>query len=216
VQLSHHKAEGRNNWGKVKTTLEMVETARKRGLDVQLDQYPYTAFQTALSVQFLPAWANVGENEEILARLSDSSQRRAILDDSLEVHPDWDDLGQDSPWDSVEIGVCRSHRELQGRTIADLAREAHKRPMELVMDIIYQSKNFVSAINYAISEEDIEFVMRHPLTMIGSDAVGTAPRGKFAEDKVHPRSYGTFPRVLARYGGDYRSRCDQENDVHTR
>jgi len=67
------------------------------------------------------------------------------------------------------------------------------------MDIIYESKNFVSAINYAISEEDIEFVMRHPLTMIGSDAVGTAPRGKFAEDKVHPRSYGTFPRVLARY-----------------
>lgn len=199
VQLSHHKAEGRRNWGKVRQTLQMVEAARARGVDVQLDQYPYTAFQTALSVQFLPPWANVGDNETVLARLRDPTQRQVILEDIRANHADWDDLGPDSPWDSVVIGVCRSNRQLQGRTIGDLARQADRNPIELVLDIILAEKNFVSAVNFAISEEDIEHVMRHPLTMIGSDAVGTSPHGKMGEDRVHPRSYGTFPRVLGRY-----------------
>src|ERR1051326_3486637 len=136
VQLSHHKAEGKKNWGKVRSTVAMVESARKRGLDVQLDQYPYTAFQTAMSVQFLPDWANVGTNDDILARLSHSARPRAMLEDILASHPDWAELGQDSPWDSVEIGVCRSNREIQGRTIGELAREAVRNPVELVMDII--------------------------------------------------------------------------------
>lgn len=199
VQLSHHKAEGRRNWGKVHQTLRMVEEARARGLDVQLDQYPYTAFQTSMAVQFLPAWANVGDNEAVCARLSDPVQRQAILDDIRANHADWDDLGPDSPWNAVEIGAARTNRALQGRTIGDLAREAGKNPIELVLDIILEEKNFISAINFAINEEDIEFVMRHPLTMIGSDAVGTCPHGKMGKDRVHPRSYGTFPRVLGRY-----------------
>lgn len=199
VQLSHHKAEGRANWGKVHETLKIVEAARSRGLDVQLDQYPYTAFQTSVSVQFLPAWANSGDNDEVLARLANPDQRKTILADIRANHADWDDLGPDSHWESVEIGVCRSNRSLQGRTIAALARERGQNPIETVLDIILSEKNFVSAINFAINEEDIAFVMRHPLTMIGSDAVGTAPYGKMGEDRVHPRSYGTFPRVLGRY-----------------
>src|SRR5262249_206008 len=80
---SHHKGEGRGNWGKVRSTLEAVEAARRRGIDVQLDQYPYTAFQTAMSVQFLPAWANVGDNDAVLARLADADQRAAIIADIL-------------------------------------------------------------------------------------------------------------------------------------
>ena len=202
VQLSHHKAEGRRNWGKVHSTLNMVEEARGRGRDVQLDQYPYTAFQTSLAVQVLPAWANVGDNETILDRLKDAGTRKLVADDILANHGDWDDLGPDSPWDTVEIGVCRTDRSLQGRTIGSIAREAGKNPIEAVLDIILEQLNFVSAVNFAISEEDIATVMRHPLTMIGSDAVGTAPRGKMAEDKVHPRSYGTFPRVLGKYVRD--------------
>ena len=202
VQLSHHKAEGRRNWGKVNRTLKMVGDARNRGLDVQLDQYPYTAFQTSLAVQVLPAWANVGDNDTVLARLRDADTRRLIAEDILANHGDWDDLGPDSPWDTVEIGVCRTDRSLQGCTIGSLARNSGKGPIETVLDIILEQQNFVSAVNFAISEDDIATVMRHPLTMIGSDAVGTAPRGKMAEDKVHPRSYGTFPRVLGRYVRD--------------
>jgi N-acyl-D-amino-acid deacylase len=199
VQLSHHKAEGRRNWGKVRTTLQMVEEARARGLDVQLDQYPYTAFQTSMAVQFLPAWANSGDNDTVLGRLTDPEQRAAILADIRANHADWDEIDH---WESVRIGVCRVNRLLQGRTVADIAREQGRNPIETVLDIIVEERNFVSAINFAINEDDIAFVMRHPLTMIGSDAVGTCPRGKMGEDRVHPRSYGTFPRVLGRYVRD--------------
>src|SRR5204863_8088686 len=83
--------------------------------------------------------------------------------------------------------------------MAEIARERRANPIETVLDIIVAERNFISAINFAINEEDIEYVMRHPLTMIGSDAVGTCPRGKMGEDRVHPRSYGTFPRVLGRH-----------------
>lgn len=196
VQLSHHKAEGRRNWGKVHTTLRMVEEARARGLDVQLDQYPYPAFQTSLAVQFLPPWANVGDNDTVLARLSDPEQRAAVLADIRANHSDWEEMEH---WEGVRIGVCRTNRALQGRTIAEIARDRGEDPLVTVLDIIVEERNFVSAVNFAINEDDIRFVMSHPLTMIGSDAVGTCPRGKMGEDRVHPRSYGTFPRVLGRY-----------------
>ena len=199
VQLSHHKAEGPKNWGKVRTTLAMVEEARSRGMDVQLDQYPYTAFQTSMAVQFLPSWANVGDNDAILARLEDPEQRERIAGEMLAAHPDWADLGPDTPWERVRVSSCRIHREYQGRTIAELARERGTSPIQTVIQIILEERNFVSAVNFALCEEDVEFVMKHPLVMIGSDAVGTSPYGRTGEDRVHPRCYGTFPRVLGRY-----------------
>ncbi len=199
VQLSHHKAEGRQNWGKVRETIRMVEAARARGVDVQMDQYPYTAFQTSMAVQFLPAWANAGDNETVLARLADPEQRRLIMEDIRTNHSDWDDLGPGSVWRCVQIASSRRNRAIQGRTVAELAQEAGANPIEWVLDLILHERNFVSAINYAIDEEDIRFVMAHPYTMIGSDAVGTCPHGKMGEDKVHPRCYGTFTRVLGRY-----------------
>ena len=199
VQISHHKSEGRRNWGKVKTTLEMISKARSNGVDVQLDQYPYTAFQTSMSVQFLPTWANVGDNDAVLARLTSPETRQSILDDIRRNHPEWDDLGENSVWDGVEIAMARTHRRLQGRTIGELARQSGANPIEYALDLITEERNFISAINFAINEEDIALVLQYPCTMIGSDAVGASPEGKMGEDHVHPRCYGTFPRVLGRY-----------------
>jgi N-acyl-D-amino-acid deacylase len=152
-----------------------------------------------MAVQFLPEWANSGENSEILARIADPATRTTIVSDIRVNHADWDTLDEGSPWESVVIGVTRIDRSLAGRTLADIARERKTGAIETVLDIIASENNNVSAVNFAISEEDIATVMRHPLTMIGSDAVGTAPHGKLGEDRVHPRSYGTFPRVLGRY-----------------
>lgn len=199
VQLSHHKAEGPRNWGKVRTTLAMVEEARAHGLDVQVDQYPYTAFQTSMAVQFLPAWVNVGDNDTILARLADADQRSRIAAEMLETHPEWRESGSHSLWERVRVSSCRIHKEYQGRTIAELAAQRGSSPVETVLQIILEERNFVSAVNFALCEEDVEYVMKHPLVMIGSDAVGTSPYGRTGEDRVHPRCYGTFPRVLGRY-----------------
>ncbi|HZO89968.1 MAG TPA: D-aminoacylase [Chthonomonadaceae bacterium] len=199
LQLSHHKAEGRANWGKVKTTLGMVEAARARGLDVQLDQYPYTAFMTGLGIQTLPRWVLSGTTEETVARLLDPAQRAVILAEIRAAHPDWDDLSEASPWHNIQIGVSRGKPEIQGRTIAALAIEAGRNPIEYVLDLLAETGGYVSAVNFAIGEEDIVEVMRYPWTAIGSDGAGTHPGGPASEDKIHPRAYGTFPRVLGRY-----------------
>ncbi len=199
LQLSHHKAEGRPNWGKVQTTLGMVTAARARGLDVQLDQYPYTAFMTGLAIQTLPRWVLSGSNEETTARLLDPAQRAAIVAEMRAAHPEWDDLSAASPWNSIQIGVSRGRPEIQGRTLAELAAEAGRHPIDYVLDLLIETGGFVSAVNFAINETDIETVMRSPWTAIGSDGVGTHPDGKAGQDKIHPRAYGTFPRVLGRY-----------------
>lgn len=199
LQLSHHKCEGRHNWGKSEVTLQLVNEAAARGLDVQLDQYPYTAFMTALGVQTLPQWALQGSGEELAARLSDPAQRARILAETRRAHPDWDDLSDASPWHTMQIGVCRGRPEIQGKTIASLATEARQNPMDFVLDLLAETAGFVSAVNFAIGETDIARIMRHPRTMIGSDGVATHPTGTGGGDKIHPRAYGTFPRVLGRY-----------------
>jgi N-acyl-D-amino-acid deacylase len=199
VQLSHHKAEGRQNWGKVHETLKLVEAARARGVDIQMDQYPYTAFMTSMSIQFLPDWALEGDADDVGARLRDPGQRARVREAMLANRPDWADDAPGGVWGDVRIGASRDNPALQGRTIAELAAERGVSCVDTTLDLIASARNFISAVNFAISEEDIAVVMRHPWTMIGSDAVGTAPVGKMAEEKVHPRCYGTFPRVLGRY-----------------
>lgn len=199
LQLSHHKAEGRDNWGKVQITLQMVREARERGLDVQMDQYPYPAFMTALSIQTLPRYALQGSGEDLTARLTDPAQRAHIASDMRTMHRDWDDLGPDSPWRHLQIGVCRSQPDAQGRRISDLAREANQNPIEYVLDLLAETGGNVSAVNFAIGETDIADVLRFPLTMIGSDGSGTHPGGEANATNIHPRTYGTFPRVLSRY-----------------
>lgn len=199
LQLSHHKAEGRQNWGKVHTTLRMVEEARARGLDVQMDQYPYTAFMTALAIQVLPRAVLTSSNEQITERLRDPIQREAIAAEIRNLHPDWIETGVGSAWHNLQIGVCRGRPEIQGHTVAGLAADAGLHPIDFVLQLLAETDGYVSAVNFAIGEEDIAEVMRYSYTSIGSDGVGAHPGGAVGADRVHPRAYGTFPRVLGRY-----------------
>jgi len=200
VQLSHHKAEGMRNWGKVKTTLRMMEEARAKGMEVSCDQYPYTAFMTGLSVVTLPSWVHDGGTEAFLARLSDPEIRSRIMAEVRELHPELADLSEESAWHQIEIGVCHGCRELEGRRIADMAVESGRDPLEMVMDLLISPpERLISVIYFAMSEEDVRLVMRHPHTLVGSDGASSNPHGVLGEHNIHPRGYGTFPRVLGRY-----------------
>ncbi|MBV9849097.1 MAG: D-aminoacylase [Armatimonadetes bacterium] len=194
LQLSHHKAEKKKNWGKPRVTLPMMLAARARGLDVLTDQYPYTAFMTGLSVILLPAWANDGTPADTVARLRDPAARARILTEMEK--EDWD-------WDTIQVGVARNRRETQGLTLAELGLRESKPPAEAALDLMIDEEGWVSAVHFAMSEEDVQMVLRDPHTMIGSDGVANDPHSLLAEDKTHPRTYGTFPRVLARYVRDY-------------
>ncbi len=198
LQISHHKSEGQANWGKVKTTLQMIESARARGADVQTDQYPYTAFMTSLGVQTLPRHALTGSSEEVAARLLNPVQRAAIRREMLAAHPEWNDASETSVWAGMQIGVCRQRPQVQGKTISLLAANAAVHPVDYVLDLLSEG-GYVSAINFAIGEEDIAAVMRYPWTSIGSDGSGTDPQGPTATDMIHPRTCGTFTQVLGRY-----------------
>ena len=196
VQLSHHKAEGEHNWGKVYTTLQMVEEARARGVNVMLDQYPYDAYLTSLITGILPDWVTEGGPDVVVHRLRQASYRERIKSEILALHPDWAEPGH---WQRVVIGTARNNRDLQGKSILQIARERKVHPLECVLDILIEEHTFVSAARFTMSEEDVQTVLKYPLTMIGSDAIATAPLGKMSVDRVHPRTYGTFPRVLGRY-----------------
>ena len=190
VQLSHHKVERRRNWGVVRQTLQMMRDARDEGMDVSTDQYPYTAFMTGLGVILLPQWAQAGGGPEMAKRLKDSETRAKIIEHIISDNPDWD---------QIRIGVARNRRDAQGLTITALGTRDKKSPVDAALDLLIDEEGMVAAAYFAMSEDDVEEIMRDPYTMIGSDGVAASPVGFLGEDMTHPRSYGTFPRVLGEY-----------------
>ena len=193
LQLSHHKSEGRANWGKVATTLKMMKEARAAGMDVLTDQYPYTAYMTGLGVILLPKWASGGTGAELAARLKEPSTRQRVLAE-MEAQ-NWD-------WNIIQIGIARNRREAQGLTLTQLGASEGKTPAEAALDLLIAEEGWVAAVHFAMSEDDVEEVLRDPHTMIGSDGVSNDPQSSSAEDRSHPRAFGTFPRVLSRYVRD--------------
>jgi N-acyl-D-amino-acid deacylase len=190
VQLSHHKVERRRNWGRITQTLGMMRDARAAGMDVSTDQYPYTAFMTGLAVILLPDWALAGGGPAVIEKLSDPETRAKIVDYIINDNPDWD---------QIRIGVARSRREAQGLTLTALGAKVGRTPLDAALDLLIDEEGMVSAAYFAMSEDDVEEIMRDPYTMIGSDGVAATPVGVLGEDMTHPRSYGTFPRVLGEY-----------------
>ena len=193
LQLSHHKAEGAKNWGKVAATLAMMDSARARGLDVLTDLYPYEAFMTSLTTILLPAWANQGSSSDIARRLNDRATRAQIIHEinSHDVH-----------WDTLRIGTARNQRSAQGMSISGLADQANKTPVDAALDLIVSEDCSVSALSYAMSPYDIEQLLRDRHTMIGSDGVAQTLNGLLSSDHTHPRTFGTFARIFNEYVRD--------------
>ena len=190
VQLSHHKAEGPQNWGKVHETLAMVDSAIRRGLDVTLDQYPYTAFMTGLAIPVFPTWALGGSEVDMQERLADVDMREALLHYIRSLKMDWK---------LVRIAIALLNRDFQGHTVADLAQTWSVPPEEAVLRVLEEERGFVAATYFMMSEDDVRVVMQYPLTFIASDAAASQNHGFLSQDRPHPRTFGTFPRVLGRY-----------------
>ena len=194
TQITHHKVIGAANWGKSTETIALVEAARARGVDVTIDQYPYTASSTGTNA-LLPQWSQAGGREELLKRLRDPATRAKIK--ATVVHMIRDDRGGGDP-KNVVMASCAFEPALAGRSLARITDEHGQTPnienaAETVLWIT--EKGGCSAVYHAIDEADVERIMRYPFTMIGSD--GEIP--VFGEAAPHPRSYGTFARVLGRY-----------------
>lgn len=188
VQISHHKACDAPNWGRVKDSLAMIEAARREGIDVTADQYPYVATATGLS-SIIPDWAHEGGPQALVGRLTDPATRARLR---AEVAPVQEVRG----WKNVYISAARGHQECEGKNIVEIAGMTGKEPVDAAFDLIAETGAAVGMVRFSMCEEDVATVMSYPGTMIGSDSSAIAPsRG----GKPHPRTYGTFPRVLGRY-----------------
>jgi N-acyl-D-amino-acid deacylase len=192
VQLSHHKASGMKNWGKVKESVARIQSARDAGIDVQADQYPYTASSTGLSVT-IPNWVHEGGSVKLCERLRDPAVRARIRDEETETG---------RAWDRIVIARARHRPEYSGKSVADLAAAAGKDPLEWTCDTLVEHEGAVDIIHHSMNEDDVRYVMRQPWIAIGSDSRANAPYGPLSFGKPHPRSYGTFPRVLGHYARD--------------
>lgn len=189
VQIAHFKASGKNYWGKTEESLKLVEEARKMGVDVTFDQYPYTASSTGLSA-LLPQWAHEGGSAKLLERLRDPDIRRKIADGPEVLTRDLD---------TVVVSLAKKNPQFEGKSISEIAEIEGKLPMDEVFDLLLAEDAQVNIIAHGMSEDDVRRVMRSPYMMVGSDGRAVAPRGILGEGKPHPRYYGTFPRVLGHY-----------------
>jgi N-acyl-D-amino-acid deacylase len=195
VVLTHHKVIGKPSWGASVKTLALVDAVRARGQNVLMDQYPYTASSTGISV-LIPAWALAGGAGEFKQREANPEERiriKAEIAHLILTDRGAGDIGR------IQFASVKWKPDLVGRTLRDWCVERGMKPTpengaELVIEA--QLKGGASCIYHAIAGEDVERIMRHPMTMIASDGRLSKPNDTA---QPHPRCYGTFPRVLGLY-----------------
>jgi N-acyl-D-amino-acid deacylase len=194
IVLTHHKVVGKPSWGASVRTLKLVDEARTAGIDVMIDQYPYTASNTSISV-LIPSWALAGGTAAFKTRMANPAGRKKAHAEIVEAIMTDRGAGDVS---RVQFASVPWKRDLEGRTLADWCVErglatSPEKAADLVIEA--QMNGGCVCIFHAMDDADVERIMRHPQTMVASD-------GRLAQpgvDQPHPRCYGTFPRVLARY-----------------
>ncbi len=186
--FSHHKAAGGSgNWGKVKTSIAMIEEAIAEGIDIHMDVYPYPASGTTLLATFVPKKFHPEGTTNVLALLDDPKMRERIKSWG---HDRW---GNDFGW--VLVSKCPGYKEFEGLTLNEIAdRLGEDDRYEAAFEIIRRTKGKASGCFFTMCEEDIEYIMRHPRSMICTDSAVAGESTSY-----HPRLRASFPRVLARY-----------------
>ena len=195
VEISHLKAAGKPNWGKVGAALEKIREARKEGLFVQHDQYPYPISATGLAM-VMPDWTMDGGNKAFIDRLKDPETRKKITEELK--------TGLHSNGDTIIISVVNNeeNRRFEGRKVDEIALEEGKSPIDFVIDLLIDEEGAVGAIFMSMCEEDVRKVMQDPYTSICTDAWARAMDGPLHLGNPHPRTYGSFPRVIGHYARD--------------
>lgn len=192
-EVSHLKAVGPANWGKVKDALALMDEANERGLQVTADFYPYLASSTGLSI-VLPDWVLERGNVHGLAILKDPELRpKAVAEshDRTEIQGGWQRV--------VITGVQKTENKwMEGVDVASIAAKLGRHPAEAAVDILISEEMRVRIARFAMDEDDLIYIMRHPHTCVVTDGWNGVPE----KGKTHPRSVGTFPRVLGHYARD--------------
>jgi N-acyl-D-amino-acid deacylase len=190
-EISHLKAVGEDNWGKLPKVLEMLDEANARGLDISADVYPYLASSTELAI-VLPDWVLEEGKAAAVGLLAEGSPVRERI--AAESHVRTEKQGG---WDKIVVTSVRTPEDkwMEGLNVEEIALRMGRAPQETALDILVSNEMRVSIIRHSMSEDDLVAAMKYPRVCFATDGhVATA-----AEGSIHPRSIGTYPRVLGRY-----------------
>lgn len=204
--ISHLMVNGKINWGKAQTALELIDEARARGLEIYCDQIPYpTGGGNHYSPEvnsLLPDWVlDAGINEGV-KRLTDPKVREKTKEEMRKgitnkwFKSQWFPLKEPLWEDMISIISCEKDKDLEGKTIKEIARMKKNDPYDALLDVVIRDPSAKVVLTRSC-KEDVAAIMRHPTTMFGSDGGILAPIRRLGIP--HPRQYGTFPRVLGKY-----------------
>ena len=196
VQIVHAKVSGTDNWGSVDKFLARLREARAAGVQIDCDEYPYTAASNPLR-NLMPSWLQRGGVDAMLARLADPAVRARVHDEIAGTG--LNNFGRIPSWDAVRISISPDFPQHAGKTIAQLAAEEHKEPFDAALDYIIADRGQTRVVVESIAEDDVRAFVRAPEVLVGSDGNSVAPTGITGQGKPHPRFYGTFARILGRY-----------------
>ncbi len=194
VLITHFKVTGKKNWGLSEKALRMVDDARQEGVEVSIEQYPYTAGSTMLQAVIPPWYASKGP-DHLIKMLRES--RESIKKDIHE-RMDWENMVANIGWEKIVVSSVESeaNKKYEGKSIAETAQmRGLGDPADAALDLLIEERLAVGMITFSMDEEDVIRIMKHPTVNFITDSL---PGG----GKPHPRAYGTFPRILGRYSRD--------------
>lgn len=201
VEIWHLKRAGRENWGDMPRVLDRLDSARAAGIDVTADVYPYQAAATDLAAS-IPQWAHEGGTDSLIARLRDPSVRQRIRGELRDGAGGAESFyrGAGGAGGVLVAGVLTdSLKYLEGKTLASIAATWGMDPLEALFDLVVKDRANTGAIYFSMNEMDVRAAIVYPWTSFCTDFGAVAPDGVLSEDAVHPRVYGSFPRILGRY-----------------
>ena len=191
VVISHHKVMGKKNWDLQQKTLQLINKAVEEGIQVTCDQYPYTWNQTALNV-IVPAWHFDKGVEAMAELLRDPDMRAKIKAEIEDTDAKYDNFYLNAGgWEGVMVTTSPATKEVEGKTIAEYARELDKDPWDTFFDILVDNKGDSSAVFNTMKDQNLFDVITDPNTIVGSDGLTRA-----LNEKGHPRAYATMPRAI--------------------
>ncbi|HXP63833.1 MAG TPA: D-aminoacylase [Steroidobacteraceae bacterium] len=203
AEIYHLKVAGRVNWPKIDSVIKQVEDARASGTRISADMYVYTAGATGLDVS-MPAWVQEGGLDKWIARLKDPAIRARVLADMRDPNPTWENLLQRAGPKGALLLEFKNPalKPLTGKTLDEVAKMRGMSPEETAMQLVVEDGSRVGTAYFLMSEENVSREVALPWVSFGSDAGAPAPEGVFLESSEHPRAYGNFVRVLAKYVRD--------------
>src|SRR5438270_299292 len=204
AEIWHFKTAYKKNWGRMPEMLRRIEAARRQGLKITADVYPYVAGSTSLSA-CLPPWALEGGTDRMIARLKDAATRERLKKEIGTDSKDWENiyLGSGGP-SGILIGsvVNRELESWQGKRLSEIAEAQKKEPLDALFDFIIADHGQTGAIFFMMQESDMQAALRSPFVSICTDSGARATDGPLAGSKSHPRGWGSYPRILGKYVRD--------------